>query len=91
MLESSRKKLWQACGKWSHDRYQVDYQRPKTARELIGLYGYDIRTSDKPPKLPPVSLGRGRYFQSPFFGCLLIISGIVISILNALCTVLRVD
>ena len=66
MLESSRKKLWQACGKWSHDRYQVDYQRPKTARELIGLYGYDIRTSDKPPELPPMSLGRGRYFQSPF-------------------------
>ncbi|RUS87601.1 hypothetical protein EGW08_004646 [Elysia chlorotica] len=53
------KKLWQEEGKWSHDRYIDDLQAPKTREELIAIYGYDIRASDKPPEAPPKKPGSG--------------------------------
>ncbi|GFN99745.1 protein casc3 [Plakobranchus ocellatus] len=53
------KKLWQEEGKWAHDRYIDDLQAPKTREELIAIYGYDIRTADKPPEAPPKRPGSG--------------------------------
>ncbi|VDM38131.1 unnamed protein product, partial [Toxocara canis] len=32
-----------ADGKWKHDRYDERSQRPKTRRELVSKYGFDIR------------------------------------------------
>lgn len=32
-----------ADGKWKHDRFDERSQRPKTKRELMNRYGYDIR------------------------------------------------
>ncbi|VDN19181.1 unnamed protein product [Gongylonema pulchrum] len=32
-----------ADGQWKHDRYDERAQRPKTRRELVNRYGYDIR------------------------------------------------
>lgn len=32
-----------ADGKWKHDRFDERSQRPKTKRELLNRYGYDIR------------------------------------------------
>ena len=55
-----KKKLWQDEGKWTHDRFREDLQAPKSREELIALYGYDIRASDKPPEAPPARKMRGR-------------------------------
>jgi hypothetical protein len=33
--------------KWSHDKYNLDEQAPKTAQDLIKTYGYDIRKDSK--------------------------------------------
>lgn len=32
-----------ADGKWKHDRYDERSQRPKSRRELVNKYGFDIR------------------------------------------------
>ena len=45
--------MWQDEGKWNHDKYSDYMQSPKTREELITMYGYDIRQSDKPPEAPP--------------------------------------
>ncbi|KAH9498329.1 hypothetical protein Btru_006555 [Bulinus truncatus] len=58
--EKPKKKLWQDEGKWSHDRYSDDSQAPKSREELIAIYGYDIRASDKPPEAPPRRPGRDK-------------------------------
>ncbi|KAL3998922.1 CASC3/Barentsz eIF4AIII binding family protein [Acanthocheilonema viteae] len=36
-----------ADGKWKHDRFDERSQRPKTKRELMNRYGYDIRNEGK--------------------------------------------
>uniref|UniRef100_A0A915Q233 Protein CASC3 n=1 Tax=Setaria digitata TaxID=48799 RepID=A0A915Q233_9BILA len=36
-----------ADGKWKHDRFDERSQRPKTKRELMNRYGYDIRSEGK--------------------------------------------
>uniref|UniRef100_A0A8R1TN41 Protein CASC3 n=1 Tax=Onchocerca volvulus TaxID=6282 RepID=A0A8R1TN41_ONCVO len=36
-----------ADGKWKHDRFDERSQRPKTKRELLNRYGYDIRNEGK--------------------------------------------
>ncbi|VDK88972.1 unnamed protein product, partial [Litomosoides sigmodontis] len=36
-----------ADGKWKHDRFDERSQRPKTKRELMNRYGYDIRNEAK--------------------------------------------
>lgn len=33
-----------ADGKWKHDRFDERSQAPKTRRELLSRYGYDIRS-----------------------------------------------
>jgi hypothetical protein len=56
-----KKKLWKDDGKWLHDRYSDDAQAPKSREEIIAMYGYDIRSCDKPPDGPlPRVRGRGR-------------------------------
>lgn len=32
-----------ADGKWKHDRFDERSQRPKSRRELVNRYGFDIR------------------------------------------------
>ena len=49
--ERPKKKLWQDAGKWDHDKFNLNDQAPKSREELIAIYGYDIRSSDKPPEM----------------------------------------
>lgn len=37
--------------KWSHDRFDMSEQAPKSSSELVTAYGYDIRSEDGPPKV----------------------------------------
>lgn len=37
--------------KWSHDRFDMSEQAPKSRAELVSAYGYDIRCEDAPPKV----------------------------------------
>lgn len=37
--------------KWSHDRFDMSEQAPKSRVELVSAYGYDIRSEDGPPKV----------------------------------------
>lgn len=43
-----KRKLWSDDKKWLHDRYDEGSQMPKTRQELIAVYGYDIRTANRP-------------------------------------------
>lgn len=36
-----------ADGQWKHDRFNEQWQRPKSRRELVNRYGYDIRNEVK--------------------------------------------
>ncbi|XP_065200056.1 protein CASC3-like isoform X2 [Planococcus citri] len=37
-------------GRWQHDMYREDEQKPKSSQELIDIYGYDIRHEEAAPK-----------------------------------------
>lgn len=37
--------------RWSHDRFDISEQAPKSHSELVSAYGYDIRSEDGPPKV----------------------------------------
>ncbi|XKL65882.1 hypothetical protein PGB90_009302 [Kerria lacca] len=37
-------------GKWQHDLYKDEEQKPKSIKELIYIYGYDIRNTESTPK-----------------------------------------
>lgn len=37
--------------RWSHDRFDMSEQAPKSRTELVSAYGYDIRSEDGPPKV----------------------------------------
>ncbi|KAI8519868.1 nuclear-transcribed mRNA catabolic process, nonsense-mediated decay [Branchiostoma belcheri] len=61
-----RRKLWQDEGKWQHDLFNEDEQRPKPVEELIAIYGYDPRRESSPDNIrprrgrrPPRGGGRG--------------------------------
>lgn len=55
------KKLWVDDGKWGHDMFKEDDQKPKSKDELVVLYGYDIRNEDSAPK----ARRRRRYGRGP--------------------------
>ncbi|KAG5873139.1 hypothetical protein JTB14_037995 [Gonioctena quinquepunctata] len=60
--EKEGKKVWQdKKEKWSHDRFNELEQTPKTKSELVGIYGYDIRNEDGPPR----ARRRRRYGRGP--------------------------
>lgn len=64
----SRKPIWDGKDRWSHDKFNMDDQKPKSRDELIGLYGYDIRTETDAPKLQRRSYyGKGpqKYSRRP--------------------------
>lgn len=37
--------------RWSHDRFDMSEQAPKSRTELVSAYGYDIRSEEGPPKV----------------------------------------
>lgn len=45
-----KKTVKKATDRWSHDFYDESAQAPKSKAELVGSYGYDIRSEDGPPK-----------------------------------------
>lgn len=45
-----QKKTRSEDGRWGHDMFNVDEQKPKPKEEIISAYGYDIRNEDGPPK-----------------------------------------
>ncbi|XP_022112228.1 protein CASC3-like isoform X2 [Acanthaster planci] len=47
---SKEKKLWKEDNKWLHDKYFEAEQAPKPRAEMVSIYGYDIRSSNEPPK-----------------------------------------
>lgn len=54
LLPNSRvpaRKSSSATDRWSHDRYDMNEQAPKSRAELVSAYGYDIRSEDGPPKV----------------------------------------
>ncbi|XP_015780978.1 protein CASC3 [Tetranychus urticae] len=55
------KKLWSDDGKWGHDMFDDDEQKPKPRDEIVSTYGYDIRNEDGPPK----ARRRRRYGRGP--------------------------
>lgn len=55
------KALWDSKGRWSHDKFNVDDQKPKSREELINSYGYDIRDETEAPKLQR----RSKYGKGP--------------------------
>ncbi|XP_039298175.1 histone acetyltransferase KAT6A isoform X1 [Nilaparvata lugens] len=57
------KKVWtdSTGDMWSHDLYVEEEQSPKSQRELINTYGYDIRNEESPPK----ARRRRRYGRGP--------------------------
>ncbi|XP_033114010.1 protein CASC3-like isoform X2 [Anneissia japonica] len=55
----AKKKLWDDKGKWSHDRFLLEEQGPKSYRDVINVYGYDIREKDYPPTSSSYTRGRG--------------------------------
>lgn len=59
--ELKKKPLWDSKDRWSHDKYIVDDQKPKSRDELISIYGYDIRNENEAPKLQR----RSRYGKGP--------------------------
>lgn len=56
-----QKKLWHDEGAWGHDMYREEEQAPKTSEELVGIYGYDIRSEEMPPR----ARRRRRYGRGP--------------------------
>lgn len=57
-------KKWQsakAMERWSHDRFDVGDQAPKSRAELVSAYGYDIRSEEGPPR----ARRRRRYGRGP--------------------------
>nr|XP_023018109.1 uncharacterized protein LOC111507095 [Leptinotarsa decemlineata] len=60
--KDGKKKVWQdKKERWAHDRFSEQEQGPKTRTELIGIYGYDIRNEDGPPR----ARRRRRYGRGP--------------------------
>jgi hypothetical protein len=57
-FDRPKRPLWKEEGRWLHDLFKGDLQAPKSREELIALYGYDIRTKDKPPDEPPKFMKR---------------------------------
>ncbi|RWS12705.1 protein CASC3-like protein [Dinothrombium tinctorium] len=55
------KKLWADDGKWKHDLFNEEEQKPKSYEEVFQTYGYDIRNEDAPPK----ARRRRRYGRGP--------------------------
>lgn len=55
------KALWDSKDRWSHDKFNVDDQKPKSREELINSYGYDIRDETEAPKLQR----RSKYGKGP--------------------------
>lgn len=55
------KPIWDSKDRWSHDKFNVDDQKPKSREELINSYGYDIRNENEAPK----SLRRSKYGKGP--------------------------
>lgn len=44
--EVEEKKTSRADGTWKHDRYNERFQRPKTKKQIMTRYGFDIREGD---------------------------------------------
>lgn len=44
--EVEEKRISRADGTWKHDRYNERFQRPKTKKQIMTRYGFDIRESD---------------------------------------------
>ncbi|XP_071941931.1 uncharacterized protein [Antedon mediterranea] len=55
----AKKKLWDDKGKWGHDRFNLDEQGPKPYRDVMHVYGYDIRERNSPPTFNDYNSGRG--------------------------------
>ncbi|VDM52502.1 unnamed protein product [Angiostrongylus costaricensis] len=45
-VEVEEKKTSRADGTWKHDRYNERFQRPKTKKQIMTRYGFDIREGD---------------------------------------------
>lgn len=48
-----KKKSWKESKeseRWLHDCYNESEQLPKSTKEIIDTYGYDIRNEDAPPR-----------------------------------------
>ncbi|SPP80720.1 blast:Protein CASC3 [Drosophila guanche] len=63
-LASKTMRQWQPASggdRWSHDKFELHEQAPKSRTELLQSYGYDIRNEDAPPR----ARRRRRYTRGP--------------------------
>ncbi|XP_034664249.1 protein CASC3 [Drosophila subobscura] len=61
---SKTMRQWQPASggdRWSHDKFELHEQAPKSRTELLQSYGYDIRNEDAPPR----ARRRRRYTRGP--------------------------
>jgi hypothetical protein len=47
--DSNKKKRGPDADRWTHDRFNVADQMPKSTRDIVRAYGYDIRKNNKQP------------------------------------------
>lgn len=66
--KESSKLLWvEKQNKWRHDLFTEEDQAPKSRRELVNVYGYDIREDEKAPRATRLRKYRSKIRPS---GCL---------------------
>ncbi|XP_028674241.1 protein CASC3 [Erpetoichthys calabaricus] len=59
------RKLWKDEGRWEHDKFREDEQAPKSREELIAMYGYDIRNTNRPDDGQPFRPRKPRFGSPP--------------------------
>ncbi|KAJ1360220.1 hypothetical protein KIN20_019143 [Parelaphostrongylus tenuis] len=59
--EVEEKRTSRADGTWKHDRYNERFQRPKTKKQIMTRYGFDIRERDNQDAEPIKNNGQKRF------------------------------